>query len=379
MYSLRDYGNMMADEVRVGRYVEALRASVRPGSVVVDIGTGTGLLAVVACRAGARCVFAIEPGDVIELAREVAATNGCGDRVEFIQALSTDVTLPQRADVVVAEIHGVLPLYERSLAALIDARERFLAPGGTMIPARETIWASVVEAPELHAGMLAPWGDGALGIDMSCGRRHVTSEFFRWEFAASDLLAAAAPWAALDYRTIAAPDVAGGISLRATRTGTAHGVVMWFDSELAPGIGLSNAPGQAPLIFGHRFLPWPRAVAVDAGDAIEIDIRARLLRDTYVWSWNCRVVSGGSVRESFSQSQLDAALIAPSKLRRQAASHVARLNDEGRIEHFILARMADGVTLGEIARELHERFPRRLRDWHDALNRVGEVALRCSD
>src|SRR6186713_2546260 len=135
---------MIRDEVRTRSYVEALRRTVRPDSVVVDIGTGPGILAMTACRFGARRVYAIEPDDVIELAREIAADNGFGERIEFIQAISTEVELPERADVVVAEIHGVLPLFGRSLATLIDARERFLAPSGAMVPFRETVHAAVI-------------------------------------------------------------------------------------------------------------------------------------------------------------------------------------------------------------------------------------------
>jgi len=54
MYSLRSYGNMIADKGRTGPYVDALRRAVKPGSVVVDIGTGAGVLAFMACRFGAR-------------------------------------------------------------------------------------------------------------------------------------------------------------------------------------------------------------------------------------------------------------------------------------------------------------------------------------
>ena len=378
MYSLRDYGNMISDEPRVARYVEALRHAVKPGSVVLDIGTGTGVLAIMACRLGARRVFAIEPGDVIELAREIAQASGCG-RIEFFHALSTDIELPERADVVVAEIHGVLPLFEKSLATLVDARARLLAPGGTMIPARETVWASVVEAPALHARLLAPWGENPFGIDMSAGRRHVTSELFRCEFGADELLAPPARWAVLDYAVIAGPDVHQRVSLQASRPGACHGVALWFDSELAPGIELSNAPGKPRLIFGNGYLPWPKAVRVAAGDVIEIDIAARFVGGRYLWRWDSRVVSGGKPTASFRQSQLDAALIVPEKLRRQSATHVAKLNGEGEVERFILGRMGDGGTLGDIAREAAERFPTRFRNWHDALNSVGEVALRFSD
>ena len=72
MYSIADYGAMIADEVRMGAFVRALRQAVKPGAVVIDIGTGTGIFALLACRFGARRVYAIEPSDAIQVAREIA-------------------------------------------------------------------------------------------------------------------------------------------------------------------------------------------------------------------------------------------------------------------------------------------------------------------
>ena len=70
MYSVADYGGMMADKVRMRAYMQALRQAVTPESVVLDIGTGRGIL--IASGLGARRVFAVATGDSIELAREIA-------------------------------------------------------------------------------------------------------------------------------------------------------------------------------------------------------------------------------------------------------------------------------------------------------------------
>ena len=159
MYSLQGYGNMIADSVRTDAYAAALRAAVRPGCVVVDIGTGPGFFAILACRFGARRVVAIESGDIIEVARHVAAANGCSDRIEFLHADSRTVEIGERADVVVADLRGVLPYFGRHLETMKDARTRLLAPGGSMIPAQDTIFAACVEAPELHRPVTSPWSD----------------------------------------------------------------------------------------------------------------------------------------------------------------------------------------------------------------------------
>ena len=73
MYNLAGYGYMIEDRVRVDAYTQAMRQAIRPGSVVLEIGTGPGIFAVLACKLGAKRVYAIEPDDIIQLAREIAA------------------------------------------------------------------------------------------------------------------------------------------------------------------------------------------------------------------------------------------------------------------------------------------------------------------
>src|SRR3984893_7272581 len=139
---------MVANRVRVSAYAEALRTAIRKDSIVIDIGTGPGIFAVLACRFGAKRVYAIEPGHVIQVARDVAAANDCADRIEFIQETSTRVTLPERADVIVSDLRGVLPLFHKNIPDLVDARHRFLNTGGLLIPRRDVLWVAVVEAPD---------------------------------------------------------------------------------------------------------------------------------------------------------------------------------------------------------------------------------------
>ena len=76
VYSLTGYGEMIADAVRMQSYVEALRKAVTPGCTVLDIGTGTGIFALLACRFGAERVFALEPSAAIQVAIEIARSNG---------------------------------------------------------------------------------------------------------------------------------------------------------------------------------------------------------------------------------------------------------------------------------------------------------------
>src|SRR4051794_7955699 len=97
MYSVSDYGRMIADSARREAYSEAMRRAITPESIVLDIGAGTGYFSVLACQMGARRVYALEPGNVFPLLKQVVAENHCAERVECMAELSTAITLPQRA------------------------------------------------------------------------------------------------------------------------------------------------------------------------------------------------------------------------------------------------------------------------------------------
>ena len=125
---LADHEEMLSDAVRVDAYHRGIHRNVAPGDVVLDLGTGTGLLAFMASRAGAAKVYAVEHSDFIEVAREIGRHNGFTN-VEFVQANSREFTPPEPIDVVLHEQMGDELFNENMLENLLDLRDRVLAPG----------------------------------------------------------------------------------------------------------------------------------------------------------------------------------------------------------------------------------------------------------
>ena len=203
------YSGMIADTVRTEASIRALRETITPDSVVVDIGTGTGIFALLACRLGARRIDAIEPDDAIQVAQAMAVANGCSDRIEFIQDLSTKVSLPERADVIVSDIGGVLPWFRSHILSIVDARRRFLAPGGSLIPRQDTAWAAIVEAPEWYARQNAPSRGHTFDLDMEVAWRFVSNTFSRTRVTGQHLMTQRQRWATLDYNVVDHPNVNG--------------------------------------------------------------------------------------------------------------------------------------------------------------------------
>lgn len=152
--TLQFHLSMLNDRARTAGYIKCIRDVVRPGDTVLDIGTGTGIFALAAARAGARQVYAIEVGRVARLARHLIRDNGFEDRIRLIRGRSTDVWLPERADVLISELIGDEPLAERVVGVTRDALARLLKPGARLIPASLKILGLPVEVPRGELGKL---------------------------------------------------------------------------------------------------------------------------------------------------------------------------------------------------------------------------------
>src|SRR5215510_3803422 len=238
-YGIHSYSRMIRDKVRTCAYYEALRARVTPSSVVLDIGTGIGILAFMSCQLGARKVYAVDPNEAIQLAAEIAATNGYSDRIQFIADFSTRIELPEPVDIIVTEMHGILPMFEKNIVSIIDARRRLLSPGGTIIPQRESLWAVPVEAPETFDEVALPWSAHPYGLNLQPAMRVAANSWFKSTVAPQGMVAEPKCWATLDYHTLESENVAGQASWTATRAADGHGIAVWFDTILADGIGFS--------------------------------------------------------------------------------------------------------------------------------------------
>jgi protein arginine N-methyltransferase 1 len=379
MYSLAAYGDMMQDRGRMDAYAAALRAAIVPGATVVDIGTGTGIMAFLACAYGAATVYAIEPADVIETARAVARANGLEDRIRFVQKRSTAVTIPERADVVVSDLRGVLPPFQHHLPSIVDARRRLLKPGGSLIPRRDVIRVAVAGAARLHERHVTPWERNDYRLDMRVVSRLETNTWRQCRARPEDIVLEPQDLAAIDYATVEAASMTGELQWTAPATAEAHGLLAWFDADLGGGAGFSNAPGARELIYGQAFFPWPRPVGLVAGDRVGLRMTAVLAGADYVWTWQTRISDGGGAAKAhFRQSTFLGIPRSVQSIARRAADYVPSLNDEGRLDRLILELLEQGMPLGRIAEEVFAKFPGCLATRSRALDRVADLSTRYS-
>ena len=145
MYAeLEVHRTMICDRVRTGAFRQAIESVVRPGDVVLDVGAGSGILSMFAARAGAAHVYAVERTTVAVVAQELARANGFAEIVEVIHGDVMDIELPEQVDVIVSEWLGGFGIDEGMLPPVIAARDRWLRPGGVMIPHLVTAWVALV-------------------------------------------------------------------------------------------------------------------------------------------------------------------------------------------------------------------------------------------
>jgi len=225
--------------------------------------------------------------------------------------LSTEITVPEPASIIISDLRGVLPWFEQHIPSIIDARERHLARGGVLIPQRDVLWAAIIEAPEQYEEIVGPWQ--RFDLDLSAGTRLITNTWRKSYLKPEQLLVDPVCWTTIDYYEVQNADVRAEISWRATRDGTAHGVAVWFDSELTDDISFSNHPAAPKMIYGVGLFPFSQPVRVKEGERIELRLAADLVHDGYVWRWDTDFSAA-----SFKQSTFYGVPLSQAQLRKSA-------------------------------------------------------------
>jgi len=131
--NLYEHEKMLADSVRINTYQRAIQKHIDSDDIVLDLGTGTGILAFFAARQKAKKVYAIDHSDFINIARKVAKHNNI-ENIEFIQTNSRYFKAKEKVDVIIHEQIGDYLFNENMIQNLVDLKKRVLKPGGKIIP-----------------------------------------------------------------------------------------------------------------------------------------------------------------------------------------------------------------------------------------------------
>jgi protein arginine N-methyltransferase 1 len=307
---------MLEDHVRTGAYRDAIEGNraAFEGKVVLDVGAGSGILAIFAARAGAAKVYAVEATPMAALARKLVEANGLSDTIEVIQGTIETVALPEKVDIIVSEWMGYLLLRESMLDSVLVARDKFLKPGGALYPsharlllapARSALGAS--RSAEFQASMQG-WarfaGEAAslYNVDVTALSEAYRAEqrLYFMQTAAwadvhpDDMLGAAVAVKEYDLLTLTSEELAAPLNasmrLPLAADGPVDAVVGFFDVEFngspenpAPApVVLSTAPDAAGAThWGQQVFPLVPPVRAAAGDSLVGSIALRRRADNH--------------------------------------------------------------------------------------------------
>lgn len=262
---------LIADRVRNEAFAAALRAVIKKGvTTVADIGTGTGLLALMAVKLGAREVFLYEAAEVAGVAAKVLKANGARN-CHLIPCHSTEMVDPPRVDVVVSETLGNYALEEHIIETLADAKKRFLKPGGVLIPRRVEQFVAPVVSGRVQAEFDA-WD--MTGFDLSVAKAMSLNNIYVRTFGAKELLEAKA-WDAIELGVDSRSARKGDATWKLKAATTLYGFATWWSAELAPGIALSTAPEAPRTHWEQLYLPLLQPIVAKAGETIAVNLRSR--------------------------------------------------------------------------------------------------------
>jgi SAM-dependent methyltransferase len=249
---------MLADARRSRRFRKAIRATVRPGDVVVDVGTGTGILAMFAVQAGAARVYAVEQDpQTAAIARELVARNAMADRIEVLEGDAAGLTLPEPVDLLICELIGNAGPEEDIEAVAAAVAARHLKPGGRCIPQRLQCYAVPVQ---LHPTPAEVFRADHLGVDL---RLDTLLEDPQPGQSAPALprprrLGPAVPLEQIEVGRPAPCDrTEAAVELAIETPGVLQSVYGFFVAELAPGVRLRSFPAYP----GGHWTPHPFPVA----------------------------------------------------------------------------------------------------------------------
>ena len=354
--TLDEHYGYLSDRVKLEQYQVAIDRLVRPEHVVLDLGCGSGLLGLMALRAGARKVLFVEEGAVIEVARQTVADAGFSDKAEFFQANSFELTLPERVDVVICDHVGYFGFDYGILDLLADAKNRFLKPDGIIVPAQIELKLAPVESTACRK-LVGQWRDGSVPDEFGWLGTAAANTKHSARLNRDDLLADTGTLAVLELGAEAPPFLSWSAEFVCSRDGTLDGVAGWFNCQLIDDVHMTNSPVAAErLERPQAFLPLDAPLTVTAGERINVTVMAR--HQDHVIAWVIELPDAG---KRFTHTTFNGLLLDSEALTRAQPERVAKLNDRGRGRQVVLSYCDGQRTVAEIqeivAREHPELFP----------------------
>lgn len=370
VFGYDDVGNhasMLVDPVRMRAFARAIEQAVRPDDVVVDVGAGSGILALLCAKAGARHVIAIERGPMAKLIERAAAANGFADRVTVIRGDAREVTFDRfKPTILISEMIGSFGLDEDYLGLLATVRAK-CAPGCRVIPQSIDIELALADIPELTAELNVV-RDG-LGVRLDEVAETLRSRVVLTWVRGEAIATTSSPPMRFTVGDKATP-IAGPV--RALRDVAANSIVGWFHSTLVDGVTLTSSPSspEGGTHWANLVFPLATPLSLRAGDEAHLEVRPRLLTDRGTYSWSAR--RGDDVRRGDAMLSI---IGDREDMLNQLGLREGEIDprEVERLQLWAVALAGGPTDTNTMAQRIRAVFPTRFADDADAENEIARL------
>ena len=273
---------MLNDAIRNRLFAQALRQRVRPGDVILDAGAGTGVLSIMAVKAGAGRVYAIEKRSVIHTAKNMAKANGCEDKIQFIKCDLMDLELPEKVDGAVSEMLGNAGIAENLVPVMSRLAERHCKPGAWLIPMNTTVMAAPMEDARLYEHTFMH----ACGLDMNIDpiRDEIAQHYLVQNLSQARLLCEPRIVARFKWGDEPLHEYSDA-NFTFENSGALHGFALWFTAELAPGLTLDTAPERPLTHWAQVYLPVRQPLKTESGQLLTLSFKGLPAKGGEMFYW----------------------------------------------------------------------------------------------
>jgi len=280
---IAEHRDLLAESRQQMGFKKEIERVVNPDSVVLDLGCGTGIHTLFACRAGAKKVYAVESESIIQIAKNVIAANGYSDRVEFVHADSRTVQLPEKVDVLVSNVG-----FFYSMKCLPHAARAFLKPNGHMIPRLAQFHFVPYSDAAFYRQNVKFWDQPKYGFDFSSAKSMASHHPHYRVMNPKNFLAQPLTVAPIEFAKADRERFHCEFEMKFARPGVVHALGGWYDFHASGKEAfLSNKPPFRSNIWTNFLLPLEEPLKVKRGDKAQVTLSLDMitLTQSSLWTW----------------------------------------------------------------------------------------------
>lgn len=282
--TLTEHRSYLIDARRTALYGRAVGQVVAPGDVVADLGCGFGILGLMCLGNGASQVWGIDSTDAIDIARETATRAGFGDRYHCIQAQTSRAELPEKVDVLICDHVGYFGIDYGIVQMMADARQRFLKPGGRIVPERLCLYLAGVRSDNCRQ-ILDSWETAEIPSDYAWLRNYAVNTKHSVDFVPTDIATSPVSVGSITVGDEMSEVMTFKADLVIEEDGQLDGIGGWFDCDLGGGVRMTNSPLAREAIGRHQiFLGFDAPMDVRAGETVAVTVKFNHRNNITAWT-----------------------------------------------------------------------------------------------